>query len=86
MQRNIKSVNKNTVLLTERVVLLTKTICNRCGKIFDIWDTAEQFKIHKQCGYGTKFDGDGLVLNICCSCLEELVEGCVISPIKHNVL
>ena len=58
--------------------------CNKCGKQFDIWDTSEHFHIYAKCGYGTKFDGDDLELDLCCSCVEELIDNCVISPIKEN--
>lgn len=59
--------------------------CNICGEEFDIWDSQENFHIHQDCGFGTKFDGDRVELNICCVCMEKLVEHCNISPVKiHN--
>lgn len=59
-------------------------ICNRCGKKFDIWDAQEDFTIQTQMGYGTKFDGDSLEIHLCCSCMEMLIDGCIISPIKSD--
>lgn len=60
---------------------LTEYTCNKCGKKFDMWDESEHFHIHKKCGYGTKFDGEKLELDLCCSCMEELIDSCTISPI-----
>ena len=59
-------------------------VCNRCGKKFDIWDTQEDFTIRTQMGYGTKYDGDDLEIHLCCDCMEMLIDGCIISPIKSN--
>lgn len=46
--------------------------CNKCGKEMDIWDRQENFSINRRCGYGTKYDGFGIQLNLCCDCMEEL--------------
>ncbi len=60
--------------------------CNMCGRKFDIWDEQENFSIHTRLGYGTKYDGDCLEFDICCDCMETLIDKCAISPIKeiHN--
>lgn len=58
-----------------------KNTCNKCGKRYDLWDTQEDFSIHRQLGYGTKYDGDYLDIRLCCSCMEELIEKCSVSPI-----
>ena len=56
--------------------------CNKCGKDLDFWDSQEDFTIFKQqLGYGTIFDGEKLELRLCCGCLEEIVNSCVITPI-----
>ena len=60
-------------------------ICNKCGKTFDVWDEHEGFGIHKHLGYGTKYDGDDLQLNLCCECMENLIDECVFSPIIENL-
>jgi len=49
-----------------------------------MWDISENFHIHKNLGYGTKYDGDNLKLNLCCSCIEEIIDNCTISPIEEN--
>lgn len=55
--------------------------CNVCGKKFDFWDTQENYNIHTYCGYGSKFDGETIDLDICCECFDKLVESCKVSPI-----
>ena len=59
-------------------------ICNKCGKEFDIWDSQENFSIHRRLGYGTKYDGSDLKMNLCCNCMEKLIDGCKFSPIKDE--
>ena len=65
---------------------MIKRICNMCGKPFDMWDNEECFRIHRKLGYGTKYDGDILELDLCCSCTETIIDSCAISPLKsiHN--
>ena len=59
-------------------------ICNKCGKKFDIWDTQESFSIYRHLGYGTKYDSNNLELDLCCDCMEKLVDECIVSPIIEN--
>ena len=58
-----------------------KMRCNKCGKEMDIWDRQENFSINGICGYGTKYDGSKIQLNLCCDCMEELIDTCVVSPV-----
>jgi len=62
---------------------MTKQIvCNKCGKIFDDWDTQEHFHIYEEyLGYGTIYDGCKLHMNLCCGCMESLIKSCRIDPI-----
>lgn len=64
--------------------MATTIICNKCGKKFDMWDTQEDFSIHRHCGYGTKYDGSVINLDLCCNCFEELVQSCAISPLESE--
>jgi len=64
--------------------MVKECFCSKCGKKFDIWDCQEDFRIHRQLGYGTKYDGDKLELNLCCKCVEELIDTCVLNPIIDN--
>lgn len=58
--------------------------CNKCGKKFDEWDTEEGFSIYSTLGYGTKYDGSKLELDLCCKCMEKLIDSCAVSPIVNN--
>lgn len=64
------------------------TYCNLCGKKFDEWDKQEDFSIHRNLGYGTKYDSDILDLDLCCDCMEkfldDIIPRCQISPIAES--
>ena len=68
-------------ILEGSVNMSKQIVCNKCGKPFDIWDKQENFQIYRNLGDGTKYDGSKLELNLCCNCMEELVDGCWINPI-----
>jgi len=57
------------------------TICNKCGKVLDFWDRQEEFHIFGYLGYGTKYDGNIFNLNLCCKCMEEIIDACVKIPL-----
>ena len=61
-----------------------KIVCNKCGKPLDLWDIQENFSIQRKLGYGTKYDGDGLDIHLCCDCMEKLIDECNVSPILDN--
>lgn len=61
-----------------------ETRCNRCGKKFNLWDTQEDFSIYRRLGYGTKYDGSTLELDLCCECMDNIIDDCKISPIVDN--
>lgn len=58
--------------------------CNICGKEFDVCDASENFAIKGKLGYGTKYDGDKLDLHICCECMNNIIDSCVISPVQEE--
>lgn len=58
--------------------------CNKCGKKFDVWDSQEDFSLHRKLGYGTKYDGETLDIDLCCECMDKLIDECVISPLSDN--
>lgn len=60
------------------------TRCNRCGKTLDFWDVQEDYSLHRHLGYGTKYDGSNLDLQLCCDCMDKLIEECDISPVSDN--
>ena len=59
---------------------MTKRICNKCGKEFDIYD---DFHLEYRFGYGSIKDGEKLEIDLCCSCLDELTES-LISNFKYS--
>lgn len=62
-------------------MIINRRHCNMCGRELDIWDEQEGFSIHKKLGYGTKYDGEILELNLCCECMNRIIEECKIPPI-----
>lgn len=60
-------------------------ICNICGKTFDVWDEQEDFSIHRNVGFGSKYDLSKISLDMCCSCFDNvmdyIVSQCKITPI-----
>ena len=60
------------------------TTCNKCGNRLSEWDIQEDFSIYSHLGYGTKYDGSKLELDLCCKCMDELIDSCAISPIVDD--
>ncbi len=56
--------------------------CNKCGKKLDIWDTQGDFSIQRHLGYGSRYDGANLDLDLCCDCMDKIIEECAIPPIE----
>lgn len=63
---------------------MQQRMCNKCGKPFDIFDRQEDFSIYRHIGYGSKYDGDKLELDICCNCMDKFIDSCKISPIIES--
>lgn len=54
---------------------MTKTFCNMCGKEFDEFDKQEHFGFsYFDIGYGSKFDGGSIHMDLCCSCFDAVAE------------
>ena len=60
-----------------------KHFCNICGNELDEWDMQEDFSIFRHLGYGTCYDGETLSLQICCECMDKLIDACEVSPIME---
>lgn len=63
---------------------MVNRVCSKCGEELDFWDQQEDFSIHRHLGYGTKFDGSDLDIELCCVCMEELIETCAICPVTER--
>lgn len=55
--------------------------CNKCGKELDFWDIQEGYTIDTFLGYGSKHDTHHLNLHLCCDCMDELIDSCVLCPL-----
>ncbi len=62
--------------------------CTMCGKEFDLWDEQENFCFDHHIGYGSKYDGDKVRLNLCCDCFDKVIDTiipmCKESPIVEE--
>lgn len=56
--------------------------CNKCGKKLDMWDVQEDFSMERHLGYGSRYDGDHLDLDLCCECMDKIIEECAIPPVE----
>lgn len=55
--------------------------CNLCGKPMDMFDNAQGNHLEHRIGYGSEHDGENLNLHICCDCMDEIINRCVVSPL-----
>lgn len=62
----------------------TIVTCNMCGKELDEADRRQHFSLYQIIGYGSKYDGMGIVLDLCSNCMDELIDRCKISPLEEN--
>jgi len=53
---------------------LEKKVCSLCGKELDFWDEEQGFRIDHHVGYGSIYDGDHIKEQLCCECLDRLIE------------
>lgn len=67
-------------------MLKVERVCNMCGKKFDEWDTQEECVfVSYRIGYGSKYDGSSVRIDLCCNCMDNLIEMCKINPICEEV-
>lgn len=60
---------------------MTKKICNKCGKEMDPWDCISGFHVEMELGFGSKYDGCLVELDLCNNCLDVFIGECAINPI-----
>lgn len=62
-------------------------MCSICGKQFDFYDEQLDCNFVRDIGYGSKYTGRGLDLNLCCNCfdslLDEILPKCAINPMSE---
>ena len=66
--------------------MATKLFCNVCGKEFHPSDEANGANISLELGAGSKYDGCVFDADLCCTCLDKLIDhiaiSCEIFPIS----
>lgn len=68
--------------MTKKISLAFFPKCHKCGKELDFWDLQNNFCFRLEFGYGSKYDGEKLIMCLCDGCVESIVDGCVIHPIE----
>lgn len=63
---------------------LPDAVCNLCGDKLKLRDLQNRFVVNRQIGPGSEYNGSHVVLRMCCSCFDRLIEGCVITPIDQT--
>lgn len=56
--------------------------CHHCGEVLDEWSYYEDIHIQKYLGYGSRYDGKELRMQLCCDCLDNYIEECKLSPLS----
>ena len=47
-----------------------------------MWDLQEDFSIrHSEIGYGSRYDMCSLDIWFCCSCMDSIIDDCVVKPV-----
>lgn len=61
-----------------------ESVCNYCGKTFDMWDEFQDFSMNKRISYGSEYDGELMVIKFCCDCMDRIINRCAESPIVDD--
>lgn len=57
--------------------------CDMCGKEFNEFDRQEDFGFYyPNIGYGSKFDGTHISIDLCCDCFDKMIEEYVIPKLQ----
>lgn len=64
---------------------MTVIKCNCCGKAINNQRHPYGLGVHKKIGYGSKFDGQEIEIDLCCNCLDKLLN-LMIKKFKYNPL
>ena len=61
-----------------------ETVCNMCGKPFDVLDRNQNFCFHRPIRYGSRFDMDKIDLDLCCDCFDKIMVKYIIPNCKYS--
>lgn len=65
---------------------MKKTICDFCGKEFDLWDTQEDFGFSYRVGYGSKFDECDIDVDLCTDCFDKMMDEYILPRCQNKVV
>ena len=65
------------------MALEIKYKCNKCGKEMDEYDKSLGFNFSAKLGYGSKYDGEYVRVDLCCDCADIRIDSCAIDPIEE---
>ena len=60
--------------------------CNLCGKDFNELDINNDCSFVIYPGYGSRHDCERIEVDLCCDCMDDLIEKCAISPVTAEYL
>lgn len=60
----------------------TKITCNLCGKPFDEADRHQHLSLYTSIGYGSRYDGKYLALDMCNNCMDTIIDQCAVPPLE----
>lgn len=60
----------------------TEVYCNKCGKKLDMWDVDANYSLYRYLGYGSKYDGNELKIDLCSECMDKLIDSCKLPPVS----
>ena len=66
---------------TNVINLFNNACCNVCGKELNVYDSEANYHLHKNIGYGSKYDMSEIDLHICIDCMDKIIDSCAKSPI-----
>lgn len=61
-----------------------KITCNCCGKEMDTVDLCGATSITKMLGYGSKYDGAYVEIDICPDCFDKIIDNMKVPPIQAD--
>lgn len=59
-------------------------LCNCCGKKLDSLDACGAVSISRILGYGSKYDGAYVEIDICPSCFDRFMDSMAIPPVLSD--
>lgn len=58
--------------------------CDLCGKVFNNYDEQEGFGLRYEVGYGSRYDGSSINVDICCDCFDKMMDEYIVPKLKFD--